>query len=89
MILSQHEHDCEEYVGDSYIAGLVREETHRNRSLRLTVSKIGNGGTTSFWHDHWLLSSTLAEIFPVLYSHSVRQSISVSDHLMPCVEVCL
>jgi hypothetical protein len=35
----------------------------------LTAIRVGNGESTSFWHDRWLLNSPLTEVFPAPYSH--------------------
>jgi hypothetical protein len=67
------------FSDDSYIAGIVREEIQRYRSL--TVVSLGDGTRTSFWHDRWLLISPLAEAFPALFSHSTKQEILVSAAL--------
>ncbi|CAO2178496.1 unnamed protein product [Urochloa humidicola] len=44
----------------------------------LTSSVVGNGATTSFWHDRWLSIGRLCEVFPLLYSHSTKLEVSVS-----------
>jgi hypothetical protein len=37
----------------------------------LTVVRLGDGKHTSFYHDKGMLSSTLVEGFPALYSHTI------------------
>lgn len=46
----------------------------------ITSVTIGNGATTVFWSDLWLpnTTTTLAQQFPALYTHSNRQSASVA-----------
>ncbi|PNX84009.1 ribonuclease H [Trifolium pratense] len=41
--------------------------------------KIGNGGTTRFWHDSWLGPQSLKEIFPRLFLISVQKECSVQE----------
>jgi hypothetical protein len=53
----------------------VKEEFPRYRSL--TTVQIGDGESASFWHDHWLLDTTLAETFPALFSHCVQDTSTV------------
>jgi len=55
---------------DSYLSRLVQEELPRYRSL--TTVLLGDGASTSFWHDHWLLNTTVAETFPALFSHCIH-----------------
>ncbi|CAO2039804.1 unnamed protein product [Urochloa humidicola] len=60
---------------NSFLGRIVDTELPRYRSL--TAVQIGNGRHTSFWHDRWLLSTTLAETFPALFSHSTCPEITV------------
>ncbi|CAJ2675195.1 unnamed protein product [Trifolium pratense] len=46
--------------------------------------KVGNGETTSFWLDKWVGNSTLASLFPRLFSISIDKQSMVSD-LGECV----
>ncbi|CAJ2632776.1 unnamed protein product [Trifolium pratense] len=41
--------------------------------------KIGNGGTTRFWHDSWLGPQSLKEVFPHLFLISVQKECSVQE----------
>ncbi|PNY12727.1 ribonuclease H [Trifolium pratense] len=41
--------------------------------------KIGNGGTTSFWHDSWLGPQPLKEVFPRFFLISVHKESSVLE----------
>lgn len=69
---------------DSFIARILREELPRYRSImKLTL---GNGMTTSFWQDVWLLDATLAEAFLAVHSHSVCPNISVHTALSSPLE---
>ena len=57
----------------------------------ITTVAIGDGRTTSFWHDVWAGDESLAEKLPVLHSHcriTSRSVCQISDeglelHLMP------
>ena len=78
-------------MDDSFLCRLVHAELQRYRSL--TKVTIGDGQLTSFWHDKWILGTTLAQAFPALFSHCTRQSDTVSAalaggltlHLKPCL----
>ena len=59
-------------MDDSFLCRLINAELHRYRSL--TSVRIGDGQLTSFWHDKWILGTTLAQAFPALYSHCTRTS---------------
>ena len=58
---------------------------------RHSLVTLGCGTSTSFWTDQWIGSSSLADRFPTLFSHSTRPNISVflaldspmSDSLVP------
>lgn len=75
--LSQHRGTlwCQDV--DSFIAKLVMAEIQRYRSI--TRVQIGDGRTTSFWQDCWLLSTPIAETFPMLFSHTTSPNISVHE----------
>ena len=60
---------------DSYLSKLVLMELPRYRSL--TKVQLGSGVRVSFWHDKWLLDDSLAERFPILYSHTVSDATTV------------
>jgi hypothetical protein len=47
----------------------------------LTVVRLGDGKHTSFCHDKGMLSSTLVEVFPVLYSHTITSEVLVYSFL--------
>lgn len=49
--------------------------------MALTEVRLGNGKITSFWHDRWLLGTSLADTFPALYSHCTTPHLSVSASL--------
>nr|CAB3449123.1 unnamed protein product [Digitaria exilis] len=66
-------------TGDSYISRVVREELPRYRAI--TKCTVGNGITTSFWHDSWLLETTLADTFPALKSHLLGQSLGLPSEV--------
>lgn len=68
--------DCR---SDSYIANIVQAELRHFRDL--TSVRLGDGRHTSFWHDWWLLNTTLAATFPALYSHCVMDQASVRSVL--------
>ncbi|WVZ49731.1 LOW QUALITY PROTEIN: hypothetical protein U9M48_001062, partial [Paspalum notatum var. saurae] len=44
----------------------------------ITVVRVGSGDATNFWDDVWLGEKTLAEQYPVLFSHALPPAISVS-----------
>ena len=60
---------------DSYLSKLVLAELPRYRSV--TKVLIGDGVRVSFWHDKWLLDTPLAERYPALFSHCVRDIATV------------
>ncbi|KAF8680649.1 hypothetical protein HU200_045679 [Digitaria exilis] len=78
-----------ETTPDTYLARIVCEELPRYREL--TSVRVGNGETTSFWHNRWLLDTCLAIALPALYSHCTRPhalvcsvlSTGLADHLRP------
>lgn len=43
----------------------------------LTMVKVGNGTTTSFWDDAWLRAEPQAEVLPTLQNHAIRPNASV------------
>jgi len=59
----------------SFLNRLIAVELPRYRAL--TSVQIGNGQLTSFWHDKWLLGTTLSQAFPALFSHCTQTSGSV------------
>jgi hypothetical protein len=72
--VSQHSDDLAIQHANSFIARIVKAELPRYRSL--TLVRIWNGCTTSFWQDSWLLNTTIAETFPTLYMHCIRPEVS-------------
>ena len=66
-------------IPGSYLTMLVKEELPRYRSL--TTVLLGDGSHTSFWHDHWIFNTTLAETFLALYSHCIQHAVSVRSVL--------
>lgn len=42
----------------------------------ITVSEVGDGCCTDFWHDSWLPGGPLADAFAALYSHSCSKHVS-------------
>jgi hypothetical protein len=69
---------------DSYLAKLVLEELPRYRALKKV--RIGDGAHVSFWHDRWLLDTSLAERFPALYSHHTNDTITVQTVMDNCCD---
>jgi hypothetical protein len=47
----------------------------------LTAVALGDGTTTSFWHDEWAEASRLAELLPALYSHCLDTDATVEEVL--------
>jgi hypothetical protein len=45
----------------------------------ITTVILGNGTTTSFWHDVWHGDDSMAERFPELYTHCKTQEMTVSQ----------
>ncbi|XP_066395841.1 uncharacterized protein [Miscanthus floridulus] len=45
----------------------------------ITTVSLVDGNSTSFWHDVWDGDDSLAERFPELYSHCIKQEISVKQ----------
>lgn len=75
--LSQHEHALGQVEPDSYMARIVHEKLPIYRAL--TTFRLGDGKSTSFWHDKWILNTTLAETFPALFSHCIRPHLTVNE----------
>lgn len=67
------------HQGDSYIGRIIQEELPLYRALTIVV--VGDGRTTSFWSDRWMLNTTLAETYPALFSHCILPHCSVHDAL--------
>lgn len=95
LFLTKHDWDFRASSRDSYIAAIIREEPQCYWSIM--ASRVGDGATTSFWHNNWLLGATLGDTFASLYSHLIRQDISVfdalhapafSDQLCPRMSTC-
>lgn len=72
-------------TSDSYLAKLVLAVLPLYRTL--TKVTLGDGASVSFWHDRWLLDSTLVDRFPALHSHSTDDMVTVraviTDGLLP------
>jgi hypothetical protein len=47
----------------------------------LTTVEVGDGKTTAFWHDYRTVASTLANVYPALFSHACRGEASVHSVL--------
>ena len=62
-----------------YLAKLITSELPRYRSL--TKVQVGDSAHASFWHDRWLLDTTLADSFPALHSHCLDDFVSVQSVL--------
>ncbi|KAJ1278509.1 hypothetical protein BS78_04G085000 [Paspalum vaginatum] len=45
----------------------------------ITAVRVGSGDATNFWDDVWLGEKTLAEQYPVMFSHALPPAISVAD----------
>lgn len=60
----------------SYLARLV----HKHIACLLQISKcqIGNGQSTYFWLDGWLLPEPLATAFAAIFSHHLNQNALVA-----------
>ncbi|XP_071692036.1 uncharacterized protein [Rutidosis leptorrhynchoides] len=43
------------------------------------IKTIGDGGSTSFWQEHWIGSDKLCNLFPRLYRLELNQNASVKD----------
>jgi hypothetical protein len=63
----------------SFLARLIQEKLPRYRALTSVI--IGDGKTTVFWLNRWILNTTLAVTFPALFSHCVRSDIYVCEYL--------
>jgi len=72
-------------TSDSYLAKLVLAVLPLYRTL--TKVTLGDGASVSFWHDRWLLDSTLVDRFPALHSHSTDDMVTIraviTDGLLP------
>lgn len=47
-------------------------------SHRITI-RVGNGVSTSFWHDQWLRETCLSEIYPRIYSLATQKFSSIHE----------
>lgn len=47
----------------------------------ITHCQVLDGRSTSFWHDRWLTAGRVRELFPLLYSHTISEEISVAQVL--------
>ncbi|KAF8783842.1 hypothetical protein HU200_000282 [Digitaria exilis] len=74
---SRNDQTLDSHDDNSFIANLIHVELERYRSI--THIRVGNGESTSFWHDHWLLNTSLAQLLSALYSHSTCQHLSVAE----------
>ncbi|XP_071712398.1 uncharacterized protein [Rutidosis leptorrhynchoides] len=45
------------------------------------IKKIGDGGSTSFWHEHWLGENKLSTLFPRLFRLEQSSNVSIKDRL--------
>ncbi|CAO2178466.1 unnamed protein product [Urochloa humidicola] len=52
-----------------------------SRPESLTTVRLGNGNATAFWEDRWNGGRSLAEAFPVLYSHVAHHGATVKEVL--------
>ena len=60
------------------------------QSLReISHCTIGNGMSTFFWLDRWLLLEPLAVVFPALFSHHTNQNALVATILQEGIELAL
>jgi hypothetical protein len=48
-------------------------------SQELFIKKMGCGGSTSFWKDHWVGNSPLCDAFPRLFNISLQSDLVVKD----------
>jgi hypothetical protein len=71
----------------SFLGALISK--HMPILLMLTQCTVGNGSTTLFWHDRWLLSEPLANDFPALFTHHTHQHLSVQEVLLNGIETGL
>lgn len=56
----------------------VYEKNQYEDNRRITRVYIGNGRSTSFWHDHWLGPMPLVGMFPALFSHCDQPQVLVA-----------
>lgn len=61
----------------SYLWNIIKDELSTYRPL--TYVEVKDGSSTSFWHDHWLLSGPIASTHPALFSHTLRPNIYVQQ----------
>jgi hypothetical protein len=62
---------------DGYLWRIISDELNSYRSI--TFVQVGNGSSTSFWFDQWLLDSPLCVHFPALFSHTTAPNKSVQQ----------
>ncbi|MCI16424.1 ribonuclease H protein, partial [Trifolium medium] len=61
-------------VGLGVERGLVGDWTHD-----VFIKKLGNGGSTRFWLDHWIGVAPLKEVFPRLYNISLQMDFTIQQ----------
>ncbi|MCI13942.1 ribonuclease H protein [Trifolium medium] len=61
-------------VGLGVERGVVGDWTHE-----VFIKKLGNGGSTRFWLDHWIGVAPLKEVFPRLYTISLQMDHTIQQ----------
>ena len=54
----------------SYLAKIIRASLHTLRGI--SQCRIGDGLSTFFWLDRWILPEPLATAYPAIYSHHLK-----------------
>lgn len=72
---------------DGFIWKIINDELSTYRSL--TVVKLHNGASTSFWLDEWLPDGPLYLTHAALFSHATRPNVSVQKVFQANFDMCL
>ena len=68
----------------TFLASIVKKHIHILRQI--SQCTIGNGRSTYFWLDRWLLPEPLATAFPAIFSHHLKQFDFVASVLQDGIE---
>ncbi|CAN6348274.1 unnamed protein product, partial [Urochloa humidicola] len=52
----------------------------------VTACEVHNGESTNFWQDRWLSCGRLSQVFPLLYTHTTNEEVSVATVIQEGVE---
>ena len=71
----------------SFLSKAIFKHLHTLREI--SQVRIGDGSSTFFWLDRWLLLEPLAVVFPALFSHHTNQNAMVATILQDGIKLAL